>query len=312
MKTSSATPLPKSIFGWRYAFSLCLIVVTGLLMATPALASSQRCMICHDAEQQPAIAAMLHSRHGIGTGAERASCTDCHGESTAHMTAVTPGAARAPTDVSFTHRLPAASEARNAPCLGCHEGATRMHWRGSRHDFANVACHDCHQLHTDKDRVLDKRGETAVCLSCHNQQRAEFLRPYNHMSAGADATCTDCHAAHGSMTPASLVAATRNDTCFQCHAEKRGPFLWEHPPVREECTLCHQPHGSVHPAMLTQRSPWLCQQCHLAQFHPSTALSGTGLPGATPGSSSMLGKDCMNCHTQVHGSNHPSGIRQTR
>jgi hypothetical protein len=26
----------------------------------------------------------------------------------------------------------------------------------------------------------------------------------------------------------------------------------------------------------------------------------------------MLGKQCMNCHVQVHGSNHPGGITQTR
>jgi hypothetical protein len=26
----------------------------------------------------------------------------------------------------------------------------------------------------------------------------------------------------------------------------------------------------------------------------------------------MLGKQCMNCHVQVHGSNHPGGVTQTR
>jgi predicted CXXCH cytochrome family protein len=25
-----------------------------------------------------------------------------------------------------------------------------------------------------------------------------------------------------------------------------------------------------------------------------------------------LGKQCMNCHVQVHGSNHPGGVRMTR
>jgi hypothetical protein len=66
--------------------------------------------------------------------------------------------------------------------------------------------------------------------------------------------------------------------------------------------------------MLKARAPFLCQQCHLAQFHPSTAYSGTGLPGdAIPsGAQQLLGKNCMNCHSQVHGSNHPSGVRKTR
>ncbi len=81
--------------------------------------------------------------------------------------------------------------------------------------------------------------------------------------------------------------------------------------MREDCTICHRSHGSVHDDLLVARTPWLCQRCHQTQFHPSTAFSGTGVPprGA---SQSVLLKDCMNCHDQVHGSNHPSGLRQTR
>jgi predicted CXXCH cytochrome family protein len=53
-----------------------------------------------------------------------------------------------------------------------------------------------------------------------------------------------------------LLEATVNDTCYQCHAEKRGPFLWEHAPVREDCTNCHSPHGSTQPSLLKARTPW--------------------------------------------------------
>jgi hypothetical protein len=38
---------------------------------------------------------------------------------------------------------------------------------------------------------------------------------------------------------------------------------------------------------------------------------GDGLPGGAP-SQFMLGQNCMNCHTQSHGSNHPSGSRLMR
>jgi DmsE family decaheme c-type cytochrome len=108
-----------------------------------------------------------------------------------------------------------------------------------------------------------------------------------------------------------LVKATVNETCYTCHAEKRGPFLWEHPPAREDCTNCHTPHGSIHTPLLKARAPWLCQQCHLAPMHPSTAYSGTGVPprGAAQ---QILANSCMNCHSQVHGTNHPSGPRNTR
>jgi predicted CXXCH cytochrome family protein len=52
------------------------------------------------------------------------------------------------------------------------------------------------------------------------------------------------------------------DTCFQCHAEKRGPFVHNHQPATEACTICHQPHGTVVENMLKLRPPFLCHQCH--------------------------------------------------
>jgi hypothetical protein len=67
----------------------------------------------------------------------------------------------------------------------------------------------------------------------------------------------------------------------------------------------------VNAALLTARTPFLCQQCHSAAFHPSLPTGGVGLPGAAP-NQNLLGKNCLNCHSQVHGSNHPSGGRMTR
>ena len=36
-------------------------------------------------------------------------------------------------------------------------------------------------------------------------------------------TCTSCHSPHGTVTPALLKEPSLNDTCYRCHAEKRGP-----------------------------------------------------------------------------------------
>ena len=118
---------------------------------------------------------------------------------------------------------------------------------------------------------------------------------------------------NGSIGPVSLKKFTVSETCFQCHAEKRGPFLWEHPPVRDKCTNCHTPHGSSQPRLLKARAPWLCQQCHLATFHPSDLYAGSALPGGSQSDMSrLLVKSCLNCHPKIHGSNHPSGVRFTR
>jgi DmsE family decaheme c-type cytochrome len=125
--------------------------------------------------------------------------------------------------------------------------------------------------------------------------------------------CSDCHAPHGSSGPAMLAKSTLNQTCTSCHAEKRGPMLWEHAPVAEDCSLCHNAHGSVRPALLTKSPPLLCQQCHEPAGHPSVPRTGNGLPanGGT-GAIFVVAGSCTNCHSQVHGSNHPSGAKLMR
>jgi DmsE family decaheme c-type cytochrome len=117
---------------------------------------------------------------------------------------------------------------------------------------------------------------------------------------------------HGTTSEKQLVRATLNETCYECHAEKRGPMLWEHAPVAEDCSNCHAPHGSTNPGMVKMRGPLLCQSCHSQQGHPSFAYGPSSLPGnASPATQLPLG-NCMNCHSQVHGSNHPSGATLTR
>jgi DmsE family decaheme c-type cytochrome len=126
-------------------------------------------------------------------------------------------------------------------------------------------------------------------------------------------TCSGCHSAHGSTTVAALNKPTLNQTCYSCHAEKRGPMLWEHQPVTEDCSLCHTAHGSVRPALLTKSPPLLCQQCHSSAGHPSVARTSNSLPGGSAGGSIfVVGGSCTNCHSQVHGSNHPSGVKLMR
>ena len=150
-----------------------------------------------------------------------------------------------------------------------------------------------------------------MCFNCHALTRSETLKAFAHPIAEGKMACNGCHSPHGATIDTQLAHQTVNDTCYECHAEKRGPFLWEHAPVAEDCTLCHSPHGSNHPAMLTRRAPLLCQGCHSQSGHPSIAQTPDGLPAAAP-SQFLLGQSCLNCHAQVHGSNHPSGSRLMR
>ena len=113
-------------------------------------------------------------------------------------------------------------------------------------------------------------------------------------------SCVSCHDPHGTPAEANIAALTPNDKCYECHAAKRGPFLFEHAPVREDCMTCHDPHGSNHASMLTPAPPRLCQSCHLFGHHQT-------VPG-TDGQIWNVNRSCVNCHTRIHGSNDPSGV----
>lgn len=270
----------------------------------------RKCVRCHNEESEHPVLSILKTRHAVvadeRTPMSNHACTACHGPSEAHLD----DDAAAP-DVTFEEQD---ARVANAQCQSCHNGKQLMHWQGSRHQAENVACASCHSPHLASDPVLDKVTQPDVCVSCHGEQKSNMLKPFTHPIRDGEMSCSGCHNPHGSISQGNLVRRTINETCNTCHADKRGPFLWEHQPASEDCTICHSPHGSVHMAMLKQRGPWLCQNCHLANQHPSTAYSGTGLPGLTrpSGAQQVLHKNCLNCHGEVHGTNHPSGARFTR
>lgn len=197
-------------------------------------------------------------------------------------------------------------------CLTCHTNDKNLHWNLDKHQFSNLNCHDCHQVHVKSDPILNSKNQIQICTKCHQNVGHDILKISSHHYSKEDMTCTSCHAAHGTLTENKLKQASLNQTCYECHAEHRGPFLWEHAPVREQCTQCHASHGSNVQGMLNARVPFLCQQCHSIAGHPSTEL---GLDGITLGNTNnrfLLVKGCLNCHSAIHGSNHPSGVKLTR
>jgi DmsE family decaheme c-type cytochrome len=206
----------------------------------------------------------------------------------------------------FGAKSPTAATAQNASCLGCHQSNAAHDWSTSAHAASDVTCVSCHTLHADKDPVRAATTQIEVCTSCHQAQHTDLFKPSHHPMREGLMACTGCHTPHGSTAPAQLIKNTVNETCTSCHAEYRGPYLWEHQPVTEDCSNCHEPHGTAQPALLKMRASFLCQTCHEGAGHPSVANTPRGLPGGTP-SAYLLGGGCINCHSQIHGSNSPSG-----
>jgi DmsE family decaheme c-type cytochrome len=191
-----------------------------------------------------------------------------------------------------------AAEDNNRICLGCHERGDRTNWRGSVHEVRNLACTDCHTLmrNVSARYALKTAFEPDTCFQCHKDRRAQMFRSSHMPLREGKVVCGDCHNPHGSFTEALLREVSVNDNCYKCHAEKRGPLLFEHAPVRENCVSCHDPHGSINEYSLKMSMPRLCYECHTI---------GHGQQGA--GTVYTMSRTCLNCHTQIHGSNSPAG-----
>lgn len=288
------------------------------------------CIDCHRG-QYDAIKSTAHWMTGDartpGSGHE---CSTCHGDPEEHvLSAGEPDAEGLRTFGTESLMQPLE---QNAVCTDCHQEATLLHWQGSGHDLEEVGCVGCHRVHGE-DRVRSSQTEQEVCLSCHTALRLQANKPYSHPLREHKMSCGDCHAAHGGPGDADLKTFSINETCYACHAEKRGPFLWEHAPASEDCLLCHSAHGSIHRGMLARRQPHLCQSCHEPTAiannpagpharHSRLALSyrEPGLPDLGPEpppggrgiSRLVMAEACMNCHSKVHGTNHPAGAKLMR
>lgn len=267
------------------------------------------CADCH----QDKIQTMQKSPHGQNTDPRspfgKHGCETCHGPGMMHFET------EGNCIISMTGRYGEPILQRNGICLECHQGGDQLHWFSSAHEAEDLVCVSCHSIHKPND-VIDRTSQTEVCFKCHKDIRSETLRASTHPIRELKLVCSDCHNPHGSAGPSALKQSSINENCYNCHAEKRGPFLWEHYPASEDCTLCHRVHGSNHQALLNKPGPQLCQQCHAAESsgggrtHISNFLDfGDTDPGRAR---AIVGMNCANCHSKIHGTNHPSGAALQR
>jgi DmsE family decaheme c-type cytochrome len=281
----------------------CFILLLFTVLSNNNNAADSACVMCHQSASNNSHAPFGSSE----TNSDRQpACTSCHGDSATHLS----NPMNESPDITFKPTGDSGVGSQSAQCTGCHRKTAR-YWDNSVHVLEDLTCNNCHNIHGQRKALPSADQQIETCTACHQRVRTETLLPSHHPIEQAEMVCTSCHNPHGSITPGELTGISLNDTCLNCHESQRGPFLFDHPPASEDCMNCHRPHGSVHEPLLNARGPHLCQQCHVANFHPSDLNAGGGLPGRTP-SASLLGRNCMSCHPAVHGSNHPSGARLTR
>jgi DmsE family decaheme c-type cytochrome len=241
---------------------------------------------------------------------ERTGCEGCHGPGNQHIESF----GEKGTIVSFT-KIPA--EQVLDRCLTCHnQTLSRANIRRSSHTNAGIVCTTCHSVHSAATPVkLLAKTQTDLCEGCHTNVRAQFSMPFKHRVNEGVMSCSDCHNPHGSFQPtwgnASRPrhveqAKANEEPCMNCHADKRGPFVFEHSPVRVDgCMACHVPHGSTNSRLLTRPVVFtLCLECHNGAGNFGRQANGVKTQAAAPHNlASPVYQNCTNCHVKIHGSN---------
>lgn len=258
-------------------------------------------------------------------------CYQCHGDMASMSEIAGPHQICGPNGFNCTTCHDAhgniVEASRKDLCLQCHEtGSPTMAWHSSTHELYGVACTDCHNphptaavprhpsaaytslMHTNVSQNVRRPmgvDEPGACYKCHSNIFAQTRLPSHHPILEGKMTCSDCHDAHGQLE-GNIKAEHVNILCWKCHADKQGPFAYEHPPVTEDCGICHNPHGTVANNLLHQPTTFLCLRCHSG--HRDGAHGGGDrldidtIPQLRPG----FYTDCTTCHSQIHGSDLPS------
>jgi predicted CXXCH cytochrome family protein len=212
-------------------------------------------------------------------------------------------------------------------CLECHkQDSPTMAWHSSTHAIAGVACTDCHNPHPhagvprftttsgvdlanthlshQKRRPMSVQ-EPEACYKCHQNIFALTHLPSHHPIREGKMVCSDCHDAHGQLE-GNLKAESKNLLCWKCHADKQGPFAYEHPPVTEDCGICHEPHGTVTNNLLKQPATFLCLRCHVGHRDGNHGGGARVNIDTIPEIRQGFYTDCTTCHSNVHGSDLPT------
>ena len=329
-----------------------VLAVLAAFLAFPVLAQQKAataspvapvCANCHEAQWT----AIDLTPHGAKSDANGSMCQACHGDASLHLQ----DPMKAKPDSPFKKGGSATAQA--AVCLTCHSGNRNLaFWTSGKHALNDVACTNCHSIHgqnllpsyngfaqaptpvpINKFTTTFLPNQADICAPCHQPIRAAINKPSHHPIIEGKVKCSDCHNPHGALTPAMVKQPTINDQCYSCHADKRGPFVFNHPPVQENCATCHNPHGSVHYKLLNEHTPNLCQDCHEGSRHPGTIygagggftcqsgmtndkINYPGCFGKPVGSLSsnvntrLVDRACLNCHSSIHGSNAPGNRGQ--
>ena len=242
---------------------------------------------------------------------EKTGCEGCHGPAQKHVAA---GGGKATIPRAFSLMQP--KQALDT-CLGCH---ARDLARANITTIGTYAQRRCVQRVATRSTIrptpkyLLAKKQSELCYGCHATVFAQFSMPSKHRVNEGFMQCTDCHNPHGSFDatwrmaqrPRMVERALNAESpCVKCHTDKRGPFVYEHPPVRVEgCEICHMPHGSMNPKLLRRPVVFtVCLSATTAPIRSARATTGYRLQSSKHNMLDPKFQKCTTCHVAIHGSN---------
>jgi predicted CXXCH cytochrome family protein len=278
---------------------------------------SEACKDCHEDQ----FKAFSHTSHAelvnINSWKSKVTgCEACHGPGKAHLEDGDPTKI-----ISFKNKSP---KEISEICLTCHAGREeRNNFRRGEHWRNDVGCTDCHSPHsTPAGRNIPqsitfvgpanaekqdfstismlRKGEPQLCIGCHGEVKPDFQKSFHHKVLEGVMRCSDCHNPHGGFELKQTRLATGADAaCIKCHADKQGPFTYEHAPLKTDgCTACHTPHGSSNPRLLRfSQVNQLCLTCHSVDHGV-----GADEPAGPQHNQNVQYANCTACHVKIHGS----------